>query len=63
MDSLGLDEWEIGVNQATAPVVAILGPPFAGLVADKVGNFKVKLIYNNYELNNFRSIKATKRIF
>lgn len=41
MDSLGLDEWEIGVNQASVPIVAILGPPISGVIADKIGNFKV----------------------
>ncbi|ODN01877.1 Major facilitator superfamily domain-containing protein 6-B [Orchesella cincta] len=45
MDALGLDEWEIGINQATAPIVAILGPPVAGLIADKIGNFKVVLSF------------------
>lgn len=41
MDALGLDEWEIGVNQASVPIVAILGPPISGVIADKIGNFKV----------------------
>ncbi|CAL8114118.1 unnamed protein product [Orchesella dallaii] len=45
MDALGLDEWEIGINQATAPIVAILGPPVAGMLADKIGNFKIVLSF------------------
>ncbi|CAG7728392.1 unnamed protein product [Allacma fusca] len=41
--SLGLDAAEAGINSAFIPVVAILGPPVAGIIADKIGNFKVLL--------------------
>lgn len=41
MQSLGLNEQEIGVIHAFVPLVAILGPPISGVIADKIGNFKV----------------------
>lgn len=42
MKSLGMSLEEIGAVYATSSVCAILAPFFAGIVADKLGNFKVK---------------------
>lgn len=41
--SLGITEKELGVVYAFNPVIAIVGPPLTGMVADKIGNFKVFL--------------------
>ncbi|XP_042222971.1 major facilitator superfamily domain-containing protein 6-like [Homarus americanus] len=41
--SLGITETELGVVYAFNPVIAIIGPPITGIMADKIGNFKVFL--------------------
>ncbi|XP_068213541.1 LOW QUALITY PROTEIN: major facilitator superfamily domain-containing protein 6-A-like [Palaemon carinicauda] len=38
--SLGINERELGIVYAFNPVIAILGPPLTGMVADRIGNFK-----------------------
>lgn len=38
--SLGINEQELGIVYGVIPVIAILGPPLTGIVADKIGNFK-----------------------
>ncbi|XP_064091536.1 uncharacterized protein LOC135205117 isoform X2 [Macrobrachium nipponense] len=38
--SLGINEQELGIVYGAIPVIAILGPPLTGIVADKIGNFK-----------------------
>ncbi|KAK3857628.1 hypothetical protein Pcinc_036131 [Petrolisthes cinctipes] len=41
--SLGITEWELGVVYGFNPVIALFGPPVIGIIADKIGNFKVML--------------------
>lgn len=41
--SLGITEKELGVVYAFNPVIAIIGPPLTGMLADKIGNFKAFL--------------------
>lgn len=41
MQSLGFGADKAGVLLAITPLVAIMGPPVAGAIADKLGNFKV----------------------
>jgi hypothetical protein len=62
MAELGLDEYEIGINQATAPLIAILGPPFVGIIADKIGNFKVLVLKEFCILNKNPQGKLVQNI-
>lgn len=41
MRELGINVEETAVMSSLTPVVGILMPPLAGLIADKIGNFKV----------------------
>ncbi|XP_042865012.1 major facilitator superfamily domain-containing protein 6-like [Penaeus japonicus] len=41
--SLGITEKELGIVYAFTPVIAIIGPPLTGMIADKIGNFKIFL--------------------
>lgn len=41
MRELGINVEETAIMSAVTPVVAILMPPLAGMLADKIGNFKV----------------------
>lgn len=41
MRELGINVEETAIMSALTPVVAILMPPIAGVVADRIGNFKV----------------------
>ena len=47
---------------ALIPVVSIFGPPFSGVIADKIGNFKVKTTYTNCQafvsLPNYANISS-----
>lgn len=44
MRELGINVEETAIMSAVTPFVAIVMPPLAGLVADRIGNFKVKII-------------------
>lgn len=39
--SLGITEKELGIVYAFTPAITIIGPPLTGMIADKIGNFKV----------------------
>lgn len=41
MRELGINVEETAIMSAVTPAIAIVMPPLAGMVADKVGNFKV----------------------
>lgn len=41
MRELGINVEETAIMSAVIPVVAIIMPPLAGMIADKIGNFKV----------------------
>ncbi|XP_045110371.1 major facilitator superfamily domain-containing protein 6-like isoform X2 [Portunus trituberculatus] len=41
--SLGITEKELGIVYAFTPAITIIGPPLTGMIADKIGNFKVFL--------------------
>lgn len=41
MRELGISVEETAIMSAVTPVVAILMPPLAGMIADKIGNFRV----------------------
>jgi MFS family permease len=43
MRELGINVEETAIMSAVIPVVAIIMPPIAGMVADRIGNFRVKL--------------------
>ncbi|XP_044256525.1 uncharacterized protein LOC123006253 [Tribolium madens] len=43
MRELGINVEEAATMSAVAPVIAVLMPPLAGLIADKIGNFRVML--------------------
>lgn len=47
MRELGINVEETAIMSAVTPIVTILMPPVAGLVADKIGNFKVITTPNN----------------
>jgi MFS family permease len=41
MRELGLNEEETAIMSSVTPVVAVVMPPLAGMVADRIGNFRV----------------------
>ncbi|KAK4306271.1 hypothetical protein Pmani_021893 [Petrolisthes manimaculis] len=41
--SLGITERELSILFALSPIVAIIGPPLTGIIADRIGNFKILL--------------------
>lgn len=41
MRELGINVEETAIMAAVSPAVAILMPPLAGMIADKIGNFRV----------------------
>lgn len=41
MRELGINVEETAIMSAVTPVVAIVMPPLAGMLADKIGNFRV----------------------
>lgn len=43
--SLGITESELGIMYGFMPITALFGPPIAGMVADKIGNFKVNILF------------------
>jgi MFS family permease len=43
MRELGINVEETAIMSAVIPVVAIVMPPIAGMVADRIGNFRVRL--------------------
>ncbi|XP_025829071.1 uncharacterized protein LOC108740930 [Agrilus planipennis] len=45
MRELGINVEETAIMSAITPVIAILMPPIAGMVADKIGNFKFLLAF------------------
>lgn len=45
MRELGINIEEAAIMSAVTPVVAIIMPPIAGVIADKIGNFKVISIF------------------
>lgn len=44
MRELGISVEEAAIMSAVTPIVAIIMPPIAGVVADRIGNFKVLYI-------------------
>lgn len=44
MRELGINVEETAIMSAVTPIVSIIMPPIAGLVADRIGNFKVLFI-------------------
>lgn len=47
MRELGINVEETAIMSALTPCVAILMPPVAGMIADRIGNFKV----NNFSIS------------
>ncbi|XP_076041032.1 major facilitator superfamily domain-containing protein 6-like [Oratosquilla oratoria] len=43
MRSMGISAEEIGLIYSVTPILGLLVPPFAGMLADRIGNFKVLL--------------------
>lgn len=41
MRELGINVEETAIMSSVIPVIAILMPPLAGMIADKIGNFRV----------------------
>ena len=41
MRELGINVEETAIMSAVTPLVAIIMPPVAGMIADRIGNFKV----------------------
>lgn len=44
MRELGINVEETAIMSAVTPIVAMVMPPVAGMIADRIGNFKVSLI-------------------
>lgn len=55
MRELGINVEETAIMSAVTPVVAIVMPPIAGMVADRIGNFRVKLEPRSLVLNRCAS--------
>ena len=45
MRELGISVEETAVMNAVTPVIAIIMPPLAGMVADRIGNFRVSILF------------------
>lgn len=45
MRELGINVEETAIMSALTPCVAILMPPVAGMIADRIGNFKVNYFW------------------
>lgn len=45
MRELGINVEETAIMSAVTPAVAILMPPLAGMIADKIGNFRVSITH------------------
>lgn len=43
MRELGINVEETAIMSAVTPVISIVMPPLAGMLADKIGNYKVSL--------------------
>jgi len=43
MKELGISVEETAIMSAVIPIVAIVMPPVAGMVADRIGNFRVSI--------------------
>lgn len=57
MRELGINVKETAIMSAVIPFVAIIMPPVAGMLADKIGNFRVSIIhYVSYSYNNHKLI-------
>ena len=41
--SLGIHEDELGIIYGLMPLVALITPPLSGMLADKIGNYKVAI--------------------
>lgn len=50
MKSLGITVEETGIIMGTSSVVGVLTPFIVGLIADKLGNFKVLIMLNPFVL-------------
>jgi nitrate/nitrite transporter NarK len=44
MRELGINVEETAIMSAIIPVVGIIMPPVSGIIADRIGNFKVNFI-------------------
>ena len=47
MRELGINVEETAIMSAVTPIVAIIMPPLAGMIADRIGNFRVRAIKLN----------------
>lgn len=45
MRELGINVEETAIMSAVTPVVSIVMPPLAGMLADKIGNFRVNYFH------------------
>lgn len=64
MRELGISVEETAIMSAITPVVGLLMPPLAGLLADKIGNFRVcinSFIDFNKSINAEFAIKIEKK--
>ncbi len=52
MRSLGITVEEIGIIYGIVPFAAILAPSAMGMIADKIGNFKVSIIICDDSVNS-----------
>lgn len=44
--SLGMTAPETGIQSALIPAFVVFAPPFSGMIADKIGNFKVNFMFD-----------------
>ena len=52
MRSLGLSVEEVAIVNGVVPVADIVGPPMAGFIADRIGNFRYTVICAKSTANN-----------
>ena len=53
MRSLGLSVEEVAIVNGVVPVADIVGPPMAGFIADRIGNFRYIVFVPSRTANNF----------
>ncbi|EFX74053.1 hypothetical protein DAPPUDRAFT_252370 [Daphnia pulex] len=59
MLQIGITIEEVGIIYAVLPFASCLGPPIAGMIADKIGNYKVVLMGSIFATAGFHTLLLT----
>lgn len=62
MRELGINVEETAIMSAVSPVISIFMPPLAGMIADKIGNFRVSHFELHVFSNQYNERKTSVRL-